>query len=481
MMRRRQRSSISFSDNCFMLSLKNQDFINAKYRLLVRDNIQDLDSYTQCPNKTLPWDEIQVVLTSDSVLPECPICLYPPVAPRMERCGHIYCYPCLLQYIVNDDDGRGFRKCAICDSLIYQSHLKRVALNPLNSPLPGDEITLSLMKKPKNCYQLMDLDQGSAIDTNILCYKKQKFDRIVTASDRELAVIINDELDSLLSQLAVSKVDDMSFELVPFLESCIKSLRTEQTIINTRIKRQEPTPLKEKLNLEEVESEVFLFYQSSDGQDVYLNGLNWRCLNAEFANLPNSIHGKILDLKRCILTPQSRRTLRYLTHLPDGREVLIAELDLTHLLSEVTHNKFASEFAYHAKQRQAQQAKELELTRLKIEQENRPLKFHDGLRLLGNSDLSEAVPQASDFMPLTPHSVNHVNEDRSPTSLPVSFAAVSTLISLLTSTDDQVGCFFCSRQEQNDYVASLFSSDGRRRCVTTLAFAVAHRGPDPAN
>ena len=32
-------------------------------------------------------------------IPECPICLYPPKAAKMTRCGHVFCWCCILHYL----------------------------------------------------------------------------------------------------------------------------------------------------------------------------------------------------------------------------------------------------------------------------------------------------------------------------------------------------------------------------------------------
>lgn len=34
----------------------------------------------------------------------CPICLSPPTAPRMTKCGHVFCFPCILHYLSAHDE-----------------------------------------------------------------------------------------------------------------------------------------------------------------------------------------------------------------------------------------------------------------------------------------------------------------------------------------------------------------------------------------
>nr|XP_019047302.1 alkylbase DNA N-glycosylase [Kwoniella bestiolae CBS 10118]OCF26232.1 alkylbase DNA N-glycosylase [Kwoniella bestiolae CBS 10118] len=55
----------------------------------------------------------------------CPICLGKPVAGRMTKCGHIFCFPCILHYIQLSDIPKSAR-CPICGDTIHSSYLKSV-------------------------------------------------------------------------------------------------------------------------------------------------------------------------------------------------------------------------------------------------------------------------------------------------------------------------------------------------------------------
>lgn len=55
---------------------------------------------------------------------KCPICMDIPTTSKMTRCGHIYCWPCILRYLdINKElDTTG---CPICHSRILKKELKR--------------------------------------------------------------------------------------------------------------------------------------------------------------------------------------------------------------------------------------------------------------------------------------------------------------------------------------------------------------------
>ena len=55
--------------------------------------------------------------------PSCPICLHYPTAAKMTRCGHIYCWACILHYLTLGE--KTWRKCPICYESIHSDDLKR--------------------------------------------------------------------------------------------------------------------------------------------------------------------------------------------------------------------------------------------------------------------------------------------------------------------------------------------------------------------
>lgn len=91
---------------------------------------------------------------TDTGAAACPICLSPPTAPRMTKCGHVYCFPCILQYLATTDgpasagpapipgvaagsshnsgnalqgpSNRQWKRCPICWDAVYARDLKAV-------------------------------------------------------------------------------------------------------------------------------------------------------------------------------------------------------------------------------------------------------------------------------------------------------------------------------------------------------------------
>ncbi|KAJ1029133.1 hypothetical protein NDA18_002761 [Ustilago nuda] len=134
-------------------------YVNAQYRFLVKPT-GDYTAYFADPDIYLNWaDILQVVIPTSSALAgvgssalildqprepahegaACPICLSPPTAPRMTKCGHVFCYPCILHYLTLKDDHNSrptvptlqqptqkWRRCPICWDAVYARDLKAV-------------------------------------------------------------------------------------------------------------------------------------------------------------------------------------------------------------------------------------------------------------------------------------------------------------------------------------------------------------------
>ncbi|KAG0301197.1 hypothetical protein BGZ98_008551 [Dissophora globulifera] len=102
----------------------NKDkFINANFRFLLSPR-REYEVYTMDADVSVEWEDIEQVLIS--VPQSCPICLQPPVAARITKCGHVYCFSCILHYLALSETSKAWRKCPICWDAIYEKDLKSV-------------------------------------------------------------------------------------------------------------------------------------------------------------------------------------------------------------------------------------------------------------------------------------------------------------------------------------------------------------------
>lgn len=101
-----------------------EQYLQANCQFIVKET-GDYRAYKESPDILVDWDSIEQVIVNNGSGEEvaCPICLYPPKAAKICRCGHIYCFSCVLHYLALSD--KTWRKCPICYEAIHLKDLKR--------------------------------------------------------------------------------------------------------------------------------------------------------------------------------------------------------------------------------------------------------------------------------------------------------------------------------------------------------------------
>lgn len=109
----------------------------------------------------VPWTAVQsVVMRATLAEFECPICLDTPTAPRITECGHVFCMPCVLQYLYRRKQTDEPRTCPVCHGLIGAFMLRPVVLQPITAlkvcaetekePSPEELIRFDLFRRERN-------------------------------------------------------------------------------------------------------------------------------------------------------------------------------------------------------------------------------------------------------------------------------------------------------------------------------------------
>ena len=105
---------------------------------------------------SVDWDMIeQIYIRVSGEFPHCPICLGYPVAAKLTRCAHLFCWPCLLHYLALSD--KPHRKCPICYEPIFKHELKSVVPTTYEDVNVGEEIEMQLMFRAKDSFKAMPL------------------------------------------------------------------------------------------------------------------------------------------------------------------------------------------------------------------------------------------------------------------------------------------------------------------------------------
>ncbi|KAH7338925.1 hypothetical protein B0J17DRAFT_628292 [Rhizoctonia solani] len=112
-----------------------EKFLNAQYRFVMKPS-GDYTVHFVDPDIFFQWEDILQILvprssafasagTAAEGVTTCPICLSPPTAPRMTKCGHVYCFPCILHYLQVGDNAK-WSRCPICFDSVNEKQLKCV-------------------------------------------------------------------------------------------------------------------------------------------------------------------------------------------------------------------------------------------------------------------------------------------------------------------------------------------------------------------
>ncbi|KAJ2392338.1 hypothetical protein H4S02_000841 [Coemansia sp. RSA 2611] len=340
-------------------------FINANFRFVLKPQFwQSFMAVASRPDMQLRPDWIErVIMPVSGESTNCPICLAPPVAARVTRCGHVFCLPCILRHLSynSGDDTRQDKGCPICwctisaDTLLpihfwaaqYDTSTasKSVESNvPTHSGksklAPGTHITLQLMKRLRGTTICLPRSSSARIYTPALIdgiKRAEDGSRAVTFDSSHFPWTFSDgalpyarfmmaahayavsEYDRELCELRQSKDDQgTDSEARLFMESAIMtieaSLAEAQTPGKTEAKLEAlafaeqgapaapgAQPVGEHRSGDDNVDEDFLYlYQADDGQHIYMHPLHMRVLAHDYGGFAKVPDTLEIKLRRSV-------------------------------------------------------------------------------------------------------------------------------------------------------------------------------------
>ncbi|CAH8554421.1 unnamed protein product [Schistosoma intercalatum] len=383
------------------------------------------------------WEQVSFVKVLSKGDLVCPICLYSPITPRMGKCGHVYCWPCALQYLKYENESDS-KKCSVCPSLLSFNGLRRVSLTHITPTKVGDSICLTLVKRSGLCITPLSSLQTCEATAEYL------FGCVCVTDQITLKNIHESEIDQLRTYRAICEVDGNNTELIPFIDFAFEELNREDMLLKS-CSTSSSKPCKScSQDINGVSTNETYFYQAMDSQPIFLDSLGWRCLLTEYKetqNLPKEIVATVVSTKNYRMNSSLRKPLRYLSHLPDGYAFSIVEIKLEPpLVSELTLSHFATSLNNRALERDRSRLEDLKLTELKEAAENQFTSLPPGFVLSGHATLSakqEVQLDPSNFVPLSTTTQNIKWKK----TLPISFAEISRSGALNVVGPDRVAHF----------------------------------------
>jgi len=335
------------------------------------------------PNLHVDWKESVAAVRffeaeTDKI--ECAICLDKPIAPRSTRCGHVFCFPCILHHFAVLNDGNeklkisAWHKCPICHKEVLKRKLKLATISKelarVHKPEIGKNISFELMNRKKGTIFAKvgsedqdDIDFGSSK----LSFSESCFG--IINLQQELDILLED-LESL--NVNVAMADKLE---IPFYREAVNLVKEGVLEIESRRQCQKESDDTKHDGFEKSADadECYQYYQTSNTR-MFLHPINNRCLIEEFLNksvenksverkrenssssfkknneeeessaednqekettdeievrcLPGNITGKVVEFETFQVYEDIAKKFKFLNHLPEGTTVYLVEVDL---------------------------------------------------------------------------------------------------------------------------------------------------------
>lgn len=361
-------------------------YVHANYRFIVSPK----GEYTKQAidaDEPLNWDDVlQILASAESQAASCPICMSEPVAPRMAKCGHIFCLPCLMRLMQSStsdeptpaEKRQRWRKCPICEDSIYISEVRPVRFyagqeSPL--PRPGEDVVLRLMMRyDKSTLALPNeggadvLKSGEEIPwhfaANVLDYA-----RIMRGTSDYMEEQFLREIEDLTRQ---GKEDELLFnEDGEWTQKAIRAIEAAKEKVHelgeVEVALAEASKNASESRKRQSEHD-FYFYTSPP--HLYLSPLDIRILKTKygaFSQFPSTLLPRVEHISTGNAVDDAlRKRAKYLGHLPRGCLVSFLECDWTDIVSEEILATFKDEIE---RRRRRNRDKELQEERERIQAE----------------------------------------------------------------------------------------------------------------
>lgn len=201
-------------------------FLQANYKFVIYDSgrysVESID-----PDKMFPWEDVVCVRYSSPIPVQCPICLENPLCPQITSCGHIYCFPCILRYLlmgVEEHKDESWKKCPLCFSMISSKDLYTIKINNVKQFRVGDRVDCALLARAKDSsIPFLKCQDGSGLMPRSSKKSFDLFSKFILSSDIELSVSdAKTGLADWLCKAETGTVDDL--EKLPYVCAALDQL-----------------------------------------------------------------------------------------------------------------------------------------------------------------------------------------------------------------------------------------------------------------
>ncbi|KAJ3175058.1 RING finger protein 10 [Geranomyces variabilis] len=469
--------------NVYYEPYNKERFVNANFRFIM-DEKGDYTVNVFDPDIVVDWKDVVQAVVPITKPPSCPICLSPPIASKVTKCGHVYCWPCITHYLELGE--KKWRKCPICYDAIYAKDLKPARFSLMQevgkaTTSKPAKVQMVLMKRamnsaialPRQGYHTW-ADAGTNLPPSVHNANAVPYAKLLLSSPEYLqAEILEREQEQLKALLGEAVADEavvkamagraghsdtqggMSSER-PFIEVALQEVKValnaslkehdylrdpkgkqvngtkngavvsavglasvpgeepikawsaedltadvkkfqtdhstesgyeaafsdEEASLQPAISLEisppltshelpstaEPNPVpiadrkKQTANPAQPPSDgMYYFYQSADGQHLYLHPLDIKVLKYEYETydrFPDRIEVDVIKVQESTMTDDLRRRCKYLAHIALRCDVSFCEIDHVGLVKAETRRAFDKELTARTKRYRAAELKD---------------------------------------------------------------------------------------------------------------------------
>ena len=340
------------------MSSAKERYVSSNFRFLVRHGTQ----LPASPDDPLDWHGIELVLVPETHSTLCPICLDIPSCARFTRCGHIYCWTCLLQFFATSDAGREYganwRLCPVCAEPIHLKQLRPVHFCPTTEPAEGRTLSTVLIRRPMSS---LFIAQPQLVDPSL------RHDNATLATLSPFTRLIPVSAQFMLAQVHLPEREHLQRERhacessleQSFLTAALAALEEKIAACHGPDPASPPTSNNNNSNADPDPEAFFYYHQARDGLNVFLHPVSMKILRHEYGEywlIPGHLEAPVLQCERVLITAGTRKRYRHLEHLPNGSQIILVEIDLAGLVAGTTLRAHERELAARRAVRQTRTA-----------------------------------------------------------------------------------------------------------------------------
>ncbi|CAN6601280.1 hypothetical protein TRVA0_001S10132 [Trichomonascus vanleenenianus] len=280
----------------------------------------------------IDWDNVERVMVDHDVtdIDRCPICLEtPPIAPRLTRCGHIFCIVCIFKYQLLYGE-----LCPLCNNSLRQFKPLVYSTGELTSINLNEPIDLRLHARSREGQTVVRSSCGSCVE-----HPDIKCDGLVHSAVARGSV-------EYFTNLYENELIQLSEYFAPE-EQAAEYYRNAVIDIQHHIKRLcQLNPSNGPENSRE--DAYFYFYQPAGRQRTFLDTIDVRILLdhfGEFQRFPPTLTPILKSLRYLLVDNSVKNKYRYLNYLPSGTVIRLVSCDWTDIVSPDVLAKYSSELS----------------------------------------------------------------------------------------------------------------------------------------